>query len=99
MKREKKRIHLLGPRTGLFDGTPHGLKNFLKLLKLHLAVGSRWGEPKTEILDIGSNKWSTYDDYPFQNSMFMFSVLYINNGFILFGGCLDVGQAVRNHFT
>ena len=29
----------------------------------------------------------------------MFSVLYINNGFILFGGCLDVGQAVRNHFT
>ena len=24
-KRERKRIHLLGPRTGLFDGTPHGL--------------------------------------------------------------------------
>ena len=34
-KGEKKRIHLLGPRTGLFDGTPHGL-NVQKLYFLDI---------------------------------------------------------------
>ena len=39
MKREKKRIHLLGPRTGLFDGTPHGL-SLLKKFPLNVMSSS-----------------------------------------------------------
>ena len=57
-----------------------------------VAVGARYGEPKTELLSIGQNKWSGAEDYPFADSIFMAPILHINATFIMFGGCTYEGH-------